>query len=32
MPKYRALGPLYIKRLIVAGEEFESDLSPGRNW
>lgn len=32
MPRYRALGPLYLRRLIVAGEEFESDLPPGRNW
>jgi hypothetical protein len=32
MPHYRALGPLYLRRLIVPGEEFESDLPPGRNW
>jgi hypothetical protein len=32
MPRYRALGPLYLRRLIVAGEEFESELPPGRNW
>lgn len=32
MPRYRALGPLYLRRLVVAGEEFESDLPPGRNW
>jgi hypothetical protein len=32
MARYRALGPLYLRRLIVAGEEFESELPPGRNW
>lgn len=32
MPRYRALNPLFIRRLIAAGEEFESDLPPGRNW
>lgn len=30
--RYRALGPLYIQRLIKPGEEFESSLPPGRNW
>jgi hypothetical protein len=32
MPRYRARAPLYIQRLIQAGEEFDSDLIPGRNW
>ena len=32
MPRYRALGRLYVRKLISAGEEFESDLPPGRNW
>jgi hypothetical protein len=33
MPKYRALGPLFIgSQYIEAGEDFESDLIPGRNW
>lgn len=33
MAKYRALGPLFIgHRYIEAGEAFDSDLSPGRNW
>jgi hypothetical protein len=33
MPKYRALGMLFIEsRLIIAGEDFESDLIPGKNW
>jgi hypothetical protein len=32
MPKYRALRPLFIRSLIVPGEEFESDLPPGRAW
>ena len=32
MPRYRALGKLYVRRLIEPGEEFESDLPPGRNW
>jgi hypothetical protein len=32
MAKYRALGPLYVRRLIEGGEVFESDLPPGRNW
>jgi len=32
MARYRALSRLYIRRLIVAGEEFESDLPPSRNW
>jgi hypothetical protein len=32
MPRYRALRPLFIRTLIVPGEEFESDLPPGRAW
>lgn len=32
MARYRALNALFVRRLIVAGEEFESDLPPGRNW
>lgn len=32
MPRYRALGKLYLRKLIEPGEEFESDLPPGRNW
>jgi hypothetical protein len=33
MAKYRALGMLFIEsRLILAGEDFESDLDPGKNW
>lgn len=32
MARYRALSPLYIRRLLAAGEEFESDLPPSRNW
>jgi hypothetical protein len=32
MPRYRALGPLYLRKLIAPGEEFDSDLQPGRNW
>ena len=32
MPKYRALGPLFLRKLLKAGEEFESELPPGRNW
>jgi hypothetical protein len=32
MPRYRATRPLYIRKLIVPGEEFESDLPPGRAW
>ena len=32
MARYRALGPLYLRKLVVAGEEFDSDLPPGRNW
>jgi hypothetical protein len=32
MPRYRALARLYVRKLITAGEEFESDLPPGRNW
>ena len=32
MPRYRALGKLYLRRLVEPGEEFESDLPPGRNW
>lgn len=32
MARYRALGPIFMRRLIAAGEEFESDLPPGRNW
>lgn len=32
MPRYRALGKLYLRKLIEPGEEFESDLLPGRNW
>jgi hypothetical protein len=32
MPRYRALGKLYVRRLIDPGEEFESDLPPSRNW
>lgn len=32
MARYRARAALFIRRLIDAGEEFESDLPPGRNW
>lgn len=32
MPRYRAKALIYIDRLIVAGEEFSSDDTPGRNW
>jgi hypothetical protein len=32
MARYRALGKLYVRKLIEPGEEFESDLPPGRNW
>lgn len=32
MARYRALAPLFLRRLIAAGEEFESDLPPGRSW
>lgn len=32
MPQYRALRPLYLRKLIYTGEVFESDLPPGRNW
>ena len=32
MARYRALGPLFVRTLIAPGEEFESDLPPGRNW
>lgn len=32
MAKYRALGLIYNKGLIQPGQEFESDLPPGRNW
>lgn len=34
MARYRALGPLFLGRLglIQPGEEFKSDLPPGRNW
>jgi hypothetical protein len=33
MPKYRALAMLFIdSRLILAGEDFDSDLAPGKNW
>lgn len=30
--RYRAKAPLFVRKLILAGEEFESDLPPGRNW
>lgn len=32
MARYRALQPVYIRKLIAAGEEFEDDGIPGRNW
>jgi hypothetical protein len=32
MARYRAKGMIYIDRLFTAGEEFSSDLVPGRNW
>ena len=32
MARYRALAPLFLRRLIEAGEEFDSELQPGRNW
>lgn len=32
MARYRALAPLYLRSLIRAGEEFDSELPPGRNW
>lgn len=32
MARYRALAPLYVRKLIEAGEVFDSDLPPGRNW
>lgn len=32
MARYRARGPLFLRRLVATGEEFESDLQPGRNW
>jgi hypothetical protein len=32
MARYRARAALFVRRLIDAGEEFESDLPPGRNW
>lgn len=33
MPRYRALNPIFIaSALYQPGEEFESDLAPGRNW
>lgn len=32
MAKYRALGPIYLRKLVKAGEEFESELPPSRNW
>jgi hypothetical protein len=32
MARYRAKAMLFLDRLIVAGEEFESDATPGRNW
>lgn len=30
--RYRALAPLYVGKLIHPGEEFSSELPPGRNW
>lgn len=32
MAEYRALGKLFIRKLIEPGERFTSDLPPGRNW
>lgn len=32
MARYRAKRPLFVSKLIGAGEEFESDLPPGRAW
>jgi hypothetical protein len=32
MARYKALNLLYIRREVLPGEEFESDLPPGRNW
>lgn len=32
MARYRAKGMIYIDRLIMPGEEFSSDLVPGRHW
>lgn len=32
MARYRAKALLFTDRLIEVGEEFESDLQPGRNW
>lgn len=32
MARYRALGPIYLRKLIDAGQVFESELTPGRNW
>lgn len=32
MARYRAKALLYVDRLIVEGEEFESNLTPGINW
>lgn len=32
MARYRALAPLFVRQLVAAGEEFESELPPGRNW
>jgi hypothetical protein len=32
MPHYRALAPLFLRKLVEAGEEFDSELPPGRNW
>lgn len=33
MPRYRARAKLFVdNRVVYPGEEFESDLPPGRNW
>lgn len=32
MARYRALRSLFLRKLVLAGEEFDSDLPPGRNW
>lgn len=32
MPRYRAKAAVYIDRLILPGEEFSSDMTPGRAW
>lgn len=32
MARYRANNLLFLDRLIMVGEEFDSELTPGRNW